>query len=70
MCGAMSYRQVIARDDRGAMRPSGLYQCSGCSLVFSHHSAWRSSDARAVVPEVREPMRTREKHRLPGAAAD
>jgi len=41
MCGATSYRHVIARDDSGAMRPTGLYQCSRCSVVFADPRAWR-----------------------------
>jgi hypothetical protein len=41
MCGANSYRPVIARDEAGATRPSGLYQCSGCSVVFADPRAWR-----------------------------
>ena len=41
MCGATSYRHVIARDDGGAMTPTGLYQCSGCSVVFTDPKAWR-----------------------------
>ena len=54
MCGATSYRHVIARDGSGAMTPAGLYQCSGCSVVFTDPVAWRegpeaSTVARAVV---------------------
>ena len=41
MCGATSYRHVIARDGSGAMTPAGLYQCSGCSVVFADPAAWR-----------------------------
>ncbi len=41
MCGATSYRHVIARDDSGAMKPTGLYQCSSCSVVFADPKAWR-----------------------------
>ena len=54
MCGATSYRHVIARDGSGAMTPAGLYQCSGCSVVFADPAAWRegpqaSTATRAVV---------------------
>ena len=42
-CGATSYRQVIARDDSGAMCASGLYRCSGCSAVFTDPRAWRNT---------------------------
>ena len=40
-CGATNYRRVIARDDRGDLKPTGLYQCSGCSVVFANPKAWR-----------------------------
>ncbi len=51
MCGATSYRPVIARDDSGAMRPSGLYQCSGCSVVFTDPKAWRESGPEEPAPD-------------------
>ncbi len=41
MCGATSYRPVIARDAAGAMTRTGLYLCSGCSVVFADPKAWR-----------------------------
>ncbi len=41
MCGATSYRPVIARDAAGAMTRTGLYRCSGCSVVFADPRAWR-----------------------------
>ena len=40
-CGATNYRQVIARDASGDLRPTGLYRCSGCSVVFADPKAWR-----------------------------
>lgn len=40
-CGATAYKTLIARDDSGAMRPSGQYQCVQCKLVFSHVQEWR-----------------------------
>lgn len=40
-CGATSYRRVIARNDQGALRPTEMYQCSGCSVVFAEPKAWR-----------------------------
>ena len=40
-CGATNYRQVIARDTSGDLRPTGLYRCSGCSVVFADPKAWR-----------------------------
>ena len=45
MCGATSYRRVIARDDLGALRPTDLYQCSGCSVVFADPKTWREGGA-------------------------
>ena len=52
-CGATNYRRVIARDDGGDLKPTGLYQCSGCSVVFANPKAWRDGgvdelDVRAV----------------------
>jgi hypothetical protein len=47
-CGATSYRRVIARDGAGAMRPTGLYQCSHCSVVFTDAKAWREGDGDDV----------------------
>ena len=44
MCGASCYRPVIQRDSRGAMRPSGMFRCSGCSFVFSSPKDWRMGD--------------------------
>ena len=32
---------MIDRDRTGAMRPTRLYHCSGCSIVFSDPRAWR-----------------------------
>jgi hypothetical protein len=48
MCGATSYRRVIARDSEGAMRPTGLYRCSGCSVVFADPRAWREGEEPAL----------------------
>lgn len=57
MCGATSYGRVIERDAKGAMRATGLYRCSGCSVVFADPLQWRSTacaprpaDACAAVP--------------------
>lgn len=44
MCGATSYRKVVARDEAGAMKSTGLYQCSGCSVVFADPRAWREGE--------------------------
>ena len=40
-CGATCYRRVIARDSDGAMRPTGRYRCTGCSLSFVDPKEWR-----------------------------
>lgn len=55
MCGATSYRRVVARDDEGAMRATQLYQCSGCSVVFADPKAWRDggADTGPVIDPVR-----------------
>jgi hypothetical protein len=45
MCGASSYRAFIDRDGSGAMRATGLYRCSGCSVVFADPRAWREGGA-------------------------
>jgi hypothetical protein len=42
LCGATSYRPVMAREG-GAMRASGLYRCSGCSVVFEDPKSWREA---------------------------
>lgn len=57
MCGATSYRKVVARDESGAMKSTGLYQCSGCSVVFADPRAWRegeggSGDLEGLSPTV------------------
>lgn len=59
MCGATSYRHVIARDDSGAMRPTGLYQCSRCSVVFADPRAWREGggDDFGVQPPSATPLK-------------
>lgn len=49
LCGATSYRPVLARQD-GAMRPSGLYRCSGCSVVFEDPKSWREAGPEWVTP--------------------
>lgn len=45
MCGATSYRPVIERDASGALRPTSLFRCSGCSVVFTDPKAWRDGEA-------------------------
>jgi len=40
-CGATAYKSLMARDDTGVMRPSGLYQCVQCRQVFRDVRAWR-----------------------------
>ncbi len=55
MCGATSYRPVIARDAAGAMTRTGLYRCSGCSVVFADPRAWREG-GNDNVPTPVEPV--------------
>lgn len=50
MCGASSYRPVLDRDAGGAMRATGLYRCSGCSVVFADPRAWREGGADEALP--------------------
>lgn len=40
-CGATAYKTLIARDEAGAMRPSGQYQCVQCKQVFRDVKEWR-----------------------------
>jgi hypothetical protein len=47
LCGATNYRRVIERSESGDMRPSGLYQCSGCSVVFADPASWRAGGSDA-----------------------
>ena len=54
-CGATAYKPVLARDEHGAMRPSGQYQCASCKLLFSTLDEWRhgltgSEQARQDAP--------------------
>jgi hypothetical protein len=49
-CGATNYRRVVARDTFGHLRPTGLYQCSGCSVVFADPKAWREGGSEEVDP--------------------
>lgn len=52
MCGATSYRLVIARDASGAMTHTGLYRCCGCSVVFADPKAWREGGPDEMPPTV------------------
>jgi len=47
-CGATAYKTLIARDDTGAMRPSGQYQCVQCKQVFRDVKEWREGVDAAV----------------------
>ena len=50
-CGATSYRRVVARDDKGAMRLGDLYQCSGCDVVFADPKAWREGEIEGTAKQ-------------------
>ena len=60
-CGATNYRHVFSRDDTGHLRPNGLYQCSGCSVVFADPKSWRDGgpdvrpqpDIKSLTPGMR-----------------
>ena len=47
-CGATAYKTLIARDDTGAMRPSGQYQCVRCKQVFRNVREWRDGVEVAI----------------------
>jgi len=50
-CNAKAYKPVIERDAEGAMRPSGVYQCVGCKVLFTSIQEWRTGQlAHALVP--------------------
>ena len=49
-CGATAYKTLIARDDSGAMRPSGQYQCVRCKQVFRDVREWRDGVALCEWP--------------------
>ena len=44
-CGAVAYQSELARDSRGAMRPTGRYRCVQCKVVFSDVRQWRAFGA-------------------------
>lgn len=54
LCGATSYRPVMVRDG-GVMRPSGLYRCSGCSVVFEDPRSWREAGPDYEPPDLPVP---------------
>jgi hypothetical protein len=70
VCGATSYRRVIARDETGALKPNGLYQCSGRTVVFTDPSAWRDGgpDIAASQQHI-EPLTPDRSTRSPGDAS-
>lgn len=45
LCGATNYRNVLARDSQGAMRPTAQIICSGCNRQYANVQAWRSPEA-------------------------
>jgi hypothetical protein len=49
-CGSTSYKNVIDRDEKGAMRSTGKYQCTSCQLVFGSVEEWRGTP-EANVPK-------------------
>ena len=68
LCGASNYRRVVARDEHGAQRPIDLFQCSGCSVVFTDPKAWREGNAEDMPlprPPVVAPAAVMGEHRPP-----
>ena len=57
MCGASSYRRVVMRDAAGAMTASGLYRCSGCSVVFADPHDWRGAPEPESLPPPQDPRK-------------
>lgn len=52
ICGATSYRQVIARDTSGAMRPRERLRWSSCEREFADVQAWRQGRPWAAASPV------------------
>lgn len=50
LCGATSYRKVVARNGTGAIRVTSQYRCSGCTLTFQDPKEWRIAPLPAVRP--------------------
>jgi rubredoxin len=48
LCGATSYRNVVARNGSGEIRATSQYRCSGCELTFRDPTEWRHSSAPAT----------------------
>ena len=44
-CGSTSYQRLTHRGSDGAMRYSGVSQCSGCPVQFTHLHEWCERDA-------------------------
>jgi hypothetical protein len=50
ICGATSYRKVIARDASGALRNTERLRCTGCEREFLNVQSWRQGVQRVDVP--------------------
>lgn len=48
LCGATSYRRVVGRNAAGAIKATGEYQCSGCSLTFFDTKVWHDVPSHAT----------------------
>ena len=55
ICGATSYRKVIARDASGAMRPTNRLRCIGCEREFLDVQSWRQGTPWVPVPPEASP---------------
>jgi Fe-S cluster biogenesis protein NfuA len=53
-CGSTSYQRLTHRGPDGAMRYSGVIQCSGCPLQFSDLQEWRERRLRPRVKPVED----------------
>lgn len=66
-CSATSYKRVIQRDAQGQMRPSDLYRCSGCSVVFTDPQAWRQVQSQQEPQPLAQPAPPKEARLTTGA---
>lgn len=46
-CGATNYQPVIGRDASGALKPTGVYRCTGCKMTFTELRAWWGHEGAA-----------------------
>jgi len=61
LCGTTRYRRVVL-DVFGEPRPTGLYKCSGCSVVFADPTAWRDGEIEEGAGVPPPPLQPRMEH--------